>query len=598
MGQDEIRGKKSDDPVWKFFNEQDERLATSDYPVNIVLATHRPVGGMIMGAERPGTGDRLWVLVNAQPVFALDGSLIQVVVNFMDITGLRKAEQSLRESEEHLASLFTNMAEGLALHELVLDESQRPVNYRIIDVNPRYESIMNRGREEIVGRLSTEVYGTSEAPYLSEYSAVAMHGVTRRMEVYFQPLGKYFDISAAPWGERGFATLFSDVTERKRTEEQLRQAQKMEAVGQLAGGVAHDFNNLLQVINGYTEMAMEDLGPLHPIHETLKDVAQAGERAARLVGQLLAFSRRQVIKPENLDLNAVVASILNMLGRVLGEHIRIEFVPGRPLGTVQADRGQMEQVLMNLSVNARDAMPDGGLLKIETRNITMDAAYCRTHTWGRPGSFVQLSVTDTGCGMDAQTVDRVFDPFFTTKEVGKGTGLGLATVYGIVRQHEGMVRVASEPGRGTVFQIYLATVEEAPVAAETQSEKPLRRGTETIVVAEDEAKVRELTRRILVNAGYTVLTAENGEETLRICEERGEAVDLVLLDVVMPRMGGKAVYQKLKSRYPRMRFLFASGYSAGALHTNFILDEGIELIEKPFDPKSLLGQIRAILDRP
>ncbi|MDX9973141.1 MAG: transporter substrate-binding domain-containing protein, partial [FCB group bacterium] len=355
--------------------------------------------------------------------------------------------------------------------------------------------------------------------------------------------------------------------QRHRAEEQLRQAQKMEAVGQLAGGVAHDFNNLLQVINGFTEVALEELAGESPVRDLLKEVAKAGDRSARLVRQLLTFSRRQVMRPENLDIDEVVASVLKMLARVLGEHIVIRFAPGGEGKYVCADRGQMEQVLTNLSVNARDAMPEGGILSIETEEVKLDEEFCDSRSWAAPGRFVMLCVSDSGCGIDPGIIKRIFDPFFTTKEVGRGTGLGLATVYGIVRQHGGLIDVSSEPGKGTTFKIYLPKVSAGPEEVQKPELGQDNGGTEVILLAEDEDMVREVTRLVLEKAGYRVICARDGEEAVAMAEERGFEIALALLDVVMPGLGGRAVYERLKGRFPQMRFLFTSGYNVDGVHT-------------------------------
>jgi CheY-like chemotaxis protein len=305
-----------------------------------------------------------------------------------------------------------------------------------------------------------------------------------------------------------------------------------------------------------------------------------------------------VLKKEDLDLNDVVGSMMKMLSRLIGEHIRIDFVAGHRLGNVYADRGQMEQVLMNLCVNARDAMPDGGILTLETENVLVNGEYLRHHPWAKPGRFVLLSVTDTGIGMDAETLSKIFEPFYTTKEAGKGTGLGLATVYGIVQQHEGMIHPYSEPGKGTAFKIYLPLFSRPAATRAPRVKGAPPRGNETILLAEDDPSVRALTRRILERAGYDVHTAENGVEALRVFEEQGGRFHLALLDVVMPEMGGRGVYDRLRKKYPHLRFLFSSGYSTNSIHKNFVLEDGFELISKPFSPDVLLRKIREILDRP
>ena len=387
---------------------------------------------------------------------------------------------------------------------------------------------------------------------------------------------------------------------RAELEQQFRQAQKLEAIGQLTGGIAHDFNNLLQVINGYTEMAME--APEDELHarEALMAISSAGERATRLVSQLLTFSRRQVMRLEYLDVNDTIANLLKLLGRVIGEDIQLEWRPGVRVGTIHADRGMLEQTLMNLCVNARDAMSRGGNLTIATRDVSYeDELPCPDQPWAKPGRYVLLSVSDTGCGMNAEVLEHVFEPFFTTKEAGSGTGLGLATVYGIVRQHAGMIDVASEPGRGTTFSLYWPVSEAETETPEFEgAEDNASRGTETILLVEDDEAVRRLARTLLERAGYTVLTAQNGTEALKLLDARGKDVELAILDVVMPEMGGREVYERMNKLRPGLRVLFASGYSEGGVHTNFVVDTGLNLLQKPFTHATLLHAVRNALDHP
>ncbi len=386
--------------------------------------------------------------------------------------------------------------------------------------------------------------------------------------------------------------------EKAKLESQLIQAQKMEAIGQLAGGVAHDFNNLLQVINGYTEMALHSMDRTSSAGKYLSEVSKAGERAARLVAQLLAFSRRQLMKPETLDVNEVIAHLLNMLSRLIGEHIRLDFIPGHQLGTINADRGMIEQIIMNLCVNARDAMPTGGTLTIESENIFIDRDYCDTHSDTKPGHYVRIAITDNGIGMDEETRSHVFEPFFTTKGPGQGTGLGLATVYGIVKQHDGMIQVYSEMEKGTIFKIYLPISKNKNIPSEIKAEGSAIGGNETILLAEDDEMVRTLVQRFLEDAGYTVLVAKDGEDAIGLYRQYAQEIDLLLLDVVMPNKGGREVYDMVRKENPSIRVLFASGYSENAVHTNFVLDEGLELIQKPYNRNNLLRTIRRLLDTP
>ncbi|WP_175476527.1 hybrid sensor histidine kinase/response regulator [Syntrophus gentianae] len=396
----------------------------------------------------------------------------------------------------------------------------------------------------------------------------------------------------------GSIVVVQDITTRKALEEQLRQAQKMEAIGQLAGGVAHDFNNMLQAILGYTNIVLHMLEPDDKRYKKLMEVEKAGEKAAQLTRQLLAFSRRQVLKLGPLDLNQIIDDLLKMLRRLIGENIDLNLVTDKALWTVNADRGQMEQVLLNLCVNARDAMPDGGWLSIETANVSFDEDYCVRHDWAKPGDYVLLSITDSGCGMDEETKQRIFEPFFTTKDQGRGTGLGLATVYGIVRQHEGMVYVYSEVGKGTRFNVYLPAIEKPADEIPAEAPEPVSGGPETILLAEDDEPLRFLTEEILKSAGYRVLTAVDGEDALRVYREHGQEIDLLLLDVVMPRKGGHEACDEIRTIRPGIPCIFMSGYSEDAISKNFVVEQEFRLIQKPFKSLDLLRTLRQELDHP
>ncbi len=395
-----------------------------------------------------------------------------------------------------------------------------------------------------------------------------------------------------------------DISDRKLAEEeraqlevQLRQAQKMEAIGQLAGGIAHDFNNLLQVINGYCELALADLETDHVARGPVGEIAKAGNRAADLVSKLLAFSRRQVLSPEDIDLNETVNGLLRMLDRVLGEQISIHFVPALGLPAIAADIGMVEQVLMNLCVNARDAMPGGGVLTIETREVTIDRDFADRHAWATPGRYAQLSVTDSGAGMDPGTLERAFEPFFSTKPPGAGTGLGLATVYGIVKQHRGIVRAYSDPGRGSVFHVYFPIAGRPAAAPASGPSGLVAGGNETILLAEDDAGVRELAQQILEKAGYRVQIAANGREAVSHFARHAADIDLLLLDVVMPDLGGQEAADLMRRIRPEIPVLFSSGYNDDVIGADIVAAEGSPLLRKPFGRDELLRAIRQTLEQ-
>jgi signal transduction histidine kinase len=393
------------------------------------------------------------------------------------------------------------------------------------------------------------------------------------------------------------AAIIKDVTERKTLEMQLFQAQKMEAIGQLTGGIAHDFNNLLTIVNGYSEMLLQTLPASDPQRDNAVQIKEAGERAVLLTRQLLAFSRRQMLEPKVLELNAVVTNTEKMLTRMIGEDIQLVTALMPRLGRVKADPGQIEQVIVNLAVNARDAMPQGGKLTIETANVELDENFARRHVVVKPGQYVMLAASDTGCGMDAETQKRIFEPFFTTKERGKGTGLGLATVYGIVKQSGGSIWVYSEVGRGTTFKMYLPRVEEEPdaVLPGTVRAAPLK-GTETILLVEDDTPLRKLTLAILRHGGYDVLSAASREEALQLCGRHQGPIHLMLTDVVMPGRSVREFVEQLASTRPAMKVLHMSGYTDDTVVRHGVMEQSVAFLQKPFTTHSLLRKVREVLD--
>jgi PAS domain S-box-containing protein len=405
--------------------------------------------------------------------------------------------------------------------------------------------------------------------------------------------------TAAPSGalSAGVVVTFLDVTGQKQLEHQYQQSQKMEAIGRLAGGVAHDFNNLLTVINGYADMLLEDLPPGDPSLPSVAEIRRAGARSAELTHQLLAFSRRQILAPRVLDLNAVVAEAETMLHRVIGEDVHLTTDLAAGLWAVKADPGQIQQVLMNLAVNARDAMPQGGQLRIETRNLELDEDYSRLHQDAGSGPHVMLSVSDSGSGMAQEVRARLFEPFFTTKAPGKGTGLGLATVYGIVRQSGGHVEVETHLGMGTAIRVCLPVTTEPAAEAVAMRELPAR-GTETILVVEDEGQVRELLRQILSGCGYTVIEAPDGATATRRAADHPGLIHLLVTDVVMPGMGGRLLAERIRQQRAGVRVLFLSGYTDDAVVRHGVSQEGVNFLQKPFTPAMLTRKVRDVLDGP
>ncbi|MFY9552579.1 MAG: PAS domain S-box protein [Thermoanaerobaculia bacterium] len=523
------------------------------------------------------------------------GKAVRMVGAMIDVSQQRNAEQVLRASEERYRLLFESNPQPM----WVFDEE----TFAFLAVNDAACHHYSYSREEFLGMTIRDIRPPEDVPALvrqiaSESSQYHQSGVWRHrkkdgkiieVEITSHPLN--FESRSAQ------LVLATDVTESRRLESQLRQSQKMEAVGQLAGGVAHDFNNLLTAILGYAELLASRLGSDPASFEQLEEIRKAGERAASLTRQLLAFSRRQVLEPKVLGLNAIVHDIEKMLRRLIGDDIDLVATLDQSLAPVLADSGQIEQVILNLVVNSRDAMPDGGKVTIETANVELDEAYARQHATVRPGSYVMLAVSDTGVGMDAEVQSRVFEPFFTTKAKEKGTGLGLSTVYGIVKQSGGHIWVYSEPGRGTTFKVYLPRAEGTVEASKGPAlEIPRARATETVLLVEDDASLRKLACTILTGLGYTVLETGRGAHALEIARKHSGPIHLVLTDVVMPEMSGSDLASQLRSARPDARLLFMSGYTDDAIIRHRVLEPGTAFLQKPFTPASLARKVREVLN--
>ena len=632
----------------------------------------------------------------------------------------------LHKSEKKFHSLFENMGEGVALHQLVSNEKGTPLNYILRDVNNHFLSIMNLRREEVINSLATDVYGVDKAPFLEEYSKVVRTGTPYNFDTYYPPVKKYFDISVAPWGEGGFATIFTDITERRKADENvfalakewqvtfdavsdavwlldkdnriircngatleltgkdrleiigklcwevfhctgeplldcpvtrmrhskqkelqelkigdkwlmikvdpifdekgeisgavhiisditdekhseeerrklelhLHQVQKIESIGRLTGGIAHDFNNLLTPILGYTEiMSLDDqLGEDH--REMVEMIKKAANRAKDLTRQLLAFGRKQVLNLKTVDLGTVIRDFEKLLRRTIRENINIEIVVPDSLGAIKADVGQLEQMILNLAINAQDAMLNGGNIVIALKNVELDESYKMKRQEIRLGSYVCLSVSDTGSGMDKETQSHIFEPFFTTKDVGKGTGLGLSMVYGIVKQHSGFIYVYSEVGVGTEFKIYFpredSQVEqvENKIAHDRISEKT----GETVIVVEDNEMVRNITSQLLVKEGYEVLVFEKGQECIEFVKSTMNHVDLLVTDIIMPDMNGRDLYENLSYLRPELKVLYISGYDSNIIAHQGILEGGVNFLQKPFTAEALAGKVREAIE--
>ena len=659
----------------------------------------------------------------------------------VDITERIKAQTKLRESEERFRSFFTNLCVGSCLDEIIYKDG-RAVDYRVLDVNPAYETVMGIARDEAVGALGSQVYGLGEAPFLDRLKHVAETGEPERFEAFFEPIGKHLDFTVSRPSPGMFSTVFFDITERKRAEaekaegqalleaiyrnaplimmvvnrerriqqvngfaaqfahysteemlglrggealrclhalddprgcgfgefceqcvirntvldtlengtthrqveadyypepannrrsamkllvsttpiefkgermalvtmqdvtervsleHQLSQSRKLESVGRLAGGVAHDFNNLLMGIMGYAEMCLEEIGDDHPITEWLEEIRNESQRSTNLTRQLLAFASRQTVAPKILDLNEQIEGMLKMLRRLIGEDIDLAWKACSGATPVKMDPGQVDQILANLCVNARDAIGGVGKVTIETDKVAIDAAYCAEHAETVQGAYIMLAVSDDGCGMDSGALEHIFEPFYTTKSTGEGTGLGLATIYGIVKQNDGFVNVYSEPGQGTTFRIYLPRFEGEPAEEKKeQSSGKLQGGGETILLAEDEGAIRDILGRLLGNLGYTVLEAESPEQALTLVNEHAGAIDLLLTDVVMPGMNGRDLAETVKEDYPDLKVIYMSGYTPNVIAHRGILDDGVEFLSKPISRDALTRKVREVLDR-
>jgi PAS domain S-box-containing protein len=534
------------------------------------------------------------------PVCGAGGAITHFVGVKQDLSERKRAAEALRQSEGRYRSLFENMLEGFAYCRMLF-EGDQPQDFVYLEVNSAFEQLT--GLKNVVGRRVTEVVpGIKDShPELFEvYGRVALTGRPERFESYLKPLKVWLSVYVYGPEKGCFIAVFDNVTERRELETQLRQAQKMEAIGQLAGGVAHDFNNMLAVIRGNAELVLMDSAQLSAqARECLKHVTSASDRAAGLTRQLLTFSRKQVMQSQPLNLNDVIGSVTKMLNRIIREDVQLQCAYATKQAFVQADVGMLEQVLVNLVVNARDAMPGGGPLVITTDRTTLDEGYAQTNPEGRTGQFVTLCVRDTGTGIAPEVLPRIFEPFFTTKDPGKGTGLGLATVYGIVKQHQGWIEVSSRVGEGTSFKVFLPAIEAPSGAMEVKAEGTLRGGSETVLVVEDDPAVRLQTRHMLERFGYQVREASSGLEGLEEWEGHRANVDLVLTDMVMPGgMTGRQMAERLWGREPAVKVIFTSGYeqeNAGR-ETDFIRRSKSRFFQKPCYSRKLIETVRQSLD--
>ncbi|HYL99714.1 MAG TPA: PAS domain S-box protein, partial [Blastocatellia bacterium] len=518
------------------------------------------------------------------------------LVSASDVTERERAIAALRESEERFSKTFILNPDPMSIHSVD--------NGRYVDANESFLKVYGFTREEVVGHTPDELNLIVDQQERQEWRRILLSGQSiHEREIQFRVksgelrAGLLSAVIIEVAGSKCILSVSVDITERQRLQEQLVQAQRMEALGTLASGIAHDFNNLLTAIVGYSQMVQQAAKDNNKLSGYAGEINRAGLRAASLTKQLLAFSRRQIFELQALDLNLMIREMQPMLRRLIIEDVELRFGLDPSLGAIKADRSQIEQVILNLVVNARDAMPGGGVLTVETCNADLGAGYVSTHSDVMCGRFVMLAVSDTGKGMDKETRDRVFEPFFTTKPLGEGTGLGLATTHGIVKQSGGNILVYSEPGYGTVFKVYFPRVDDAPESEPARVYGEMRGGPETILVVEDEDLVRNFARDVLRNAGYNVLECENGAEAHALCLSHTGPIDLVLTDAVMPQMSGAELVSNLSVARPAIRVLFMSGYTGDSL-TKGLDGQALAFLQKPFAPDSLLRKVRSVLDDP
>ncbi len=509
-----------------------------------------------------------------------------------------KNEVQKNENEKRYRMLFESMTNGFALHEIICDEQKNPRDYRFLEVNPAFENLTGLKASDVIGKTVFEVLPDIEKWWIETYGRVALTGKSEHFTKFDKNLERCYEIMAYSPQPGRFAAIITDVTEKEKMEDQLRQSQKLESLGALAGGIAHDFNNILTAIIGYANIAQIQMPEDDPRRLNIEHILDASNHAANLTKDLLLFSRKQQSAKQTVDLNQIVKKVERFLKRIIGEDIECRISLYANVVPVLADGHQLEQVLINLASNARDAMPGGGTLAITTEQVQLNDGTLSVRGDIRPGKYVLLTVSDTGMGMDETTRKRIFEPFFTTKNVGKGTGLGLAVVYGIIKQHEGFINVYSEPGHGTMFKIYLPAMvlDREQAEAEKAAEPPPQGGTETILLAEDNEMVRNLNKTVLEEFGYKVIEAIDGENAVNSFLQFKDTIKLLVFDSIMPKKTGKTAYDEIRSVRPDIKIIFLSGYAPELVRQRFQLDDTAVVASKPISPKELLKLVRSTLD--
>lgn len=532
------------------------------------------------------------MLLNARKIVKRKNDPAVILLAIEDITGRRQMEDLLKESEERYRRIFETASDGI----LLLEKSRG----NIAHVNPAAEKMMGYTEAECAGKNLRDIgvsLDVSDFPAIMqtlEKSGIINYGdVPVKTRSGLDICTDIYIVDRAHLAQCNIR----ETTERKKLEDQLRQAQKMEAVGLLAGGIAHDFNNILSAIVGYGSLLQTKMHPDDPLREYADQILVSADRAAEVTHSLLAFSKKQQLNPKPISINALIKRLEKLLSRLIGEDIELKTAFASQDIVSMADAGQIEQVLLNLAMNARDAMPHGGHLTLATERVELDDTFLREHGYGAPGLYAVISVSDTGIGIPKEIMDKIFEPFFTTKDPDKGTGLGLAMAYGIIRQHKGYINVYSEPGMGTTFRIYLPVIAcaEESIAKSPVEPLPLM-GSETILIAEDDAILRKLLSTILLANGYKVILAEDGEAAIRTFSDNRDEIQLVMLDMIMPRISGKEVFDQIRKMRPAIKTLFSSGYTADRIDKESLLQEGVDFIMKPVSPKDLLRVIRRMLD--
>ncbi|HWB32930.1 MAG TPA: response regulator [Acidobacteriaceae bacterium] len=554
------------------------------------------------------TLERIHAAAPCLPVILLTGARDEEFA----VEALRRGAQDIlikdRFAENRLSRTIRHAMERqdfireLACSARALTESEARLKAVVHSTGDAMVIVNAEGRVSFANPAAALMFGCTETQFVGKHFGVpVVTGQSTEVDILL-PNGRTgcaeMRVTEIDWeGSRALLACLRDVTEQRQMEQQLRRAQKMDAIGQLAGGIAHDFNNILTIINAQSELALDTLHQLDPLRQPLTTIHEAGIRAARLTRQLLTFSRGEVVSPEILDVNEVIGSAFDMLSRAVDESIELTFSPASGLGTVKADRAHIEQIVLNLTVNGRDAMPDGGKITIETAMIRLDESYTRSHVTLLPGEYVQIAVTDTGHGMDEKTRARIFEPFFTTKGPDKGTGLGLATVFGIVQRYGGSIEVYSELSVGTCFKIYLPRIAGKPESVPAKSEDRKWTGRETILLVEDNPEIRKLTGMVLRGGGYIVLEAGDGEEALEVVEKHRSSIHLLVTDAVMPRMGGRKLAELMQKRDPELSVLYVSGYAEDGIVRHGIVQKNAGFLQKPYSIKVFQHKVRELLDQ-